>query len=100
MTLDGGFDFHARFNGSPLTELALRPSDYIRRQVRIAAFSYEAPHRLQAKAGNLFMFCSDYPHSEGTDSALADYARSCPGAATPEQAPGLFAGNAAWLFRL
>jgi predicted TIM-barrel fold metal-dependent hydrolase len=100
LTLDGGFDFHARFNGAPLVDLPLRPSEYVRRQVRIAAFSYEAPHRLQARAGDLFMFCSDYPHSEGTDSALADYARSCPGAATPEQAPGLFAGNAAWLFRL
>lgn len=100
MTLDGGFDFHARFNGAPLTELPLRPSEYIRRQVRVAAFSYESPDRLMAKAGDLFMFCSDFPHSEGTDTALADYARTCPGAGDPAAAPGLFGGNAAWLLGL
>lgn len=36
LTLDGGFDFHATFNGAPLTEMELRPSEYVRRQVRVA----------------------------------------------------------------
>ena len=31
LTLDGGFDFHATFNGAPLTEMELRPSEYVRR---------------------------------------------------------------------
>ncbi|HLM16993.1 MAG TPA: hypothetical protein VK549_04160, partial [Acidimicrobiia bacterium] len=42
-------------------------------QVRVAAFSYEQPDRLAAQAGDLFMLCSDYPHSEGTDTPRADY---------------------------
>lgn len=97
MTLDGGFDFHARFNGAPLTDLALRPSEYIRRQVRVAAFSYEGPARLMAESDDLYMACSDYPHSEGTATPLADYRRA---GLTPEDAPGLFGDNLRWLFRL
>ena len=55
--LDGGFDFHARFNGEPLTALELRPSEYIRRQVRVAAFCYEGPRRLVDEVGeDMFMF--------------------------------------------
>lgn len=99
LTLDGGFDFHARFNGEPLTRLPLRPSDYIRRQVRVAAFSYEAPDRLIRQAGDLFMFCSDFPHSEGTATPLEDYARSCPAAPGPAEAPALYGDNAAWLLQ-
>jgi hypothetical protein len=100
LQLDGGFEFHARFNGAPLTELALKPSEYIARQVRVAAFAYEAPDRLIRRAGDLFMFCSDYPHSEGTADPLGDYRRMCPGAGEPTEAPGLFGANAAWLFGL
>lgn len=100
LTLDGGFDFHARFNGAPLADLPFRPSEYVRRQVRIAAFAYEAPDRLQRQAGELFMFCSDYPHSEGTDDALGDYARMCPATPDPASAPALFGDNAAWLLGL
>ncbi len=100
LNLDGGFEFHARFNGAPLTAMPLKPSDYILRQVRVAAFAYEGPDRLIRRAGDMFMFCSDYPHSEGTADALGDYRRMAPGAATPDEAPGLFGANAAWLFRL
>jgi hypothetical protein len=100
LNLDGGFEFHARFNGAPLTEMALKPSEYIARQVRVAAFAYEGPDRLIRRAGDLFMYCSDYPHSEGTADALGDYRRMSPGAAEPTEAPGLFGENAAWLFRL
>jgi predicted TIM-barrel fold metal-dependent hydrolase len=100
LNLDGGFEFHARFNGAPLTEMPLKPSEYITRQVRVAAFAYEAPDRLIRRAGDLFMFCSDYPHSEGTADALGDYRRMAPGAGEPAEAPGLFGDNAAWLFRL
>ena len=51
------------------------PSEYFRRQVRVSSFSYEQPGRLAAKSGDLFMCCSDYPHSEGTATPLADYAK-------------------------
>lgn len=94
LMLDGGLDFYTRLNGQPLVELDLRPSEYFRRQIRVAAFSYEDPERLRAKAGDLFMCCSDYPHAEGTASPLADYERV---AATPASASGLFHENAAFL---
>ena len=71
--LDGGWEFTNRLNGGPVVELDDRPSEYFRRQVRVAAFSYEQPDRLVAQAGDLFMLCSDYPHSEGTDTPRADY---------------------------
>jgi hypothetical protein len=96
MMLDGGYDFTSRFNGAPLRPLAERPSDYLRRQVRVAAFSYERPDRLTARSGDLFMACSDYPHGEGTATPVDDYARV---GLTPDAAPGLFGGNVSFLLR-
>jgi hypothetical protein len=46
------------------------------------------------------MACSDYPHSEGTATPLADYAATGKFGTTPERAPGLFGDNAAFLLRL
>jgi predicted TIM-barrel fold metal-dependent hydrolase len=90
LMLDGGWDFTTRLNGRPLAPLSLRPSEYFRRQVRVSSFAYEQPERLTAKSGDLYMCCSDYPHSEGTATPLDDYARA---GSVPAQAPGLFAGN-------
>jgi hypothetical protein len=45
------------------------------------------------------MACSDYPHSEGTASPVADYAATGKFATTPDLAPGLFHDNAAFLLR-
>jgi hypothetical protein len=42
------------------------------------------------------MACSDYPHSEGTATPLADYAAGRFGT-KPEAAPALFERNAAFL---
>ena len=94
MMLDGGWDFTTALNGRPLAPLELRPSEYFHRQVRVASFSYEQPARLTAKSGDLFMCCSDFPHSEGTATPIEDYARiGC----LPEQAAGLFHSNVATL---
>ncbi len=44
------------------------------------------------------MACSDYPHSEGTATPVADYARGGERLArTPAQHTELFHDNAAWL---
>jgi predicted TIM-barrel fold metal-dependent hydrolase len=94
MMLEGGWEFTNRLNGRPPVELDLRPSEYFRRQVRVAAFSYEMPQRLMASVGDLFMACSDYPHAEGTAQPLADYAGQD---LEPSASPGLFTGNAAFL---
>jgi hypothetical protein len=94
MMLDGGWDFTSKLNGTPLAPLELRPSEYFRRQVRVSSFSYEQPARLAAKSGDLFMCCSDFPHSEGTATPIEDYRRV---GADPDQAAGLFHDNVATL---
>ena len=58
--------------------------------MRVSSFSYEQPDRLMAKSADLFMCCSDYPHSEGTATPIEDYAR---GGGSPDGAPGLFGDN-------
>ena len=95
MMMDGGLSFAAAFNGDK-PPLSLRPSEYFARQVRVAAFSYEQPGNLSEQAGDIFMACSDYPHTEGTDTALDDYAA---GGMTPESQPGLFSENIRFLLR-
>ncbi|HZQ31790.1 MAG TPA: amidohydrolase family protein [Mycobacterium sp.] len=97
LMLDGGLDFVARMNGQSLADLPMRPSEYFRRQVRVSAFSYELPERLCADAGDLFMFCSDYPHAEGTATPVRDYENV---GTTADRAPGLFHDNAAFLLCL
>jgi predicted TIM-barrel fold metal-dependent hydrolase len=96
LMLDGGWDFTSVLNGRAPTPLEMRPSEYFTRQVRISSFSYEQPERLTAKSGDLFMCCSDYPHSEGTATPLEDYAR---GGGSPDAAPGLFRENIATLLQ-
>jgi predicted TIM-barrel fold metal-dependent hydrolase len=94
LMLDGGWDFTRRLNGRALSDLAMRPSEYVARQVRVAAFSYEQPARLAAKAGDLFMACSDFPHSEGTSTPIDGYrAQHC----EPDAAADLFGGNVGFL---
>ena len=96
LMLDGGFEFTSALNGRPLEALELRPSEYFRRQVRVSSFSYERPARLTAKSGDLFMCCSDFPHSEGTATPIDDYARvGCP----TTEAAGFFHDNVAALLR-
>lgn len=97
--LDGGYRFHRRLHGASIVDLDLPPSEYVRRHVRIAAFSYERPDHLADRAGDLFMCCSDYPHSEGTAEPLDDYRSASDGRCVPEDAPGLFADNVNWLLR-
>jgi hypothetical protein len=90
MMLDGAIEFTDKLRGRPVAPLSLRPSEYFRRQVRVSSFAYEMPGHLMRQSGDLFMACSDYPHSEGTDTMLDDYAKShC----TPDEHAGLFAGN-------
>jgi predicted TIM-barrel fold metal-dependent hydrolase len=94
LMLDGAVDFTSRLNGRAVVDLALRPSQYLLDRVRISSFSYEDPRRLTAKTGDVFMCCSDYPHSEGTASPLTDYQRA---GCEIESAPGLFHDNAEFL---
>jgi predicted TIM-barrel fold metal-dependent hydrolase len=100
MMLDGGTEFVRRLSGHA-RRLSMRPSDYFRRLVRVSSFAYELPRNLERMLGgsDLLMCCSDYPHSEGTASPIEDYAATGRFAARPEEAPGLFHDNAAFLLR-
>ncbi|HKY16342.1 MAG TPA: hypothetical protein VJM33_15555 [Microthrixaceae bacterium] len=94
LMLDGGWDFTSRLNGSTPADLDMRPSEYFARHVRVSSFSYEAPSRLTARSGDLYMCCSDFPHSEGTATPLDDYERA---GSRPDEAPSLFRDNVAEL---
>ena len=99
MMLDGGYEFTARLNGSVPVPLARRPSEYFLRQVRVSSFSYELPAHLQSQlqGADVLMACSDFPHSEGTTTPLADYAATGRFGIDADRAPGLFSENAAFL---
>jgi predicted TIM-barrel fold metal-dependent hydrolase len=58
-------------------ELSMKPSDYIRRQVRFTPFPGENVAEMVAHAGpELFLFSSDYPHPEGTKDPIGKFERS------------------------
>lgn len=99
MMLDGGWDFTARLNGRTTSELSMRPSEYFRRQVRVSSFSYEVPERLAHQSGDLFMCCSDYPHSEGTATPVTDYAATARSGDGLAAHGGLAGGNVEFLLR-
>ncbi|HEY5106102.1 MAG TPA: amidohydrolase family protein [Caulobacteraceae bacterium] len=68
--------------------LSLKPSDYIRRQVKFTPFPGEDVGRMIRDAGpELFLFSSDYPHPEGTTDPIGRFERTFEGvdAAAKEQ---------------
>jgi predicted TIM-barrel fold metal-dependent hydrolase len=96
MMLDGATQFTSRINGRVPAQLSMSPSDYFRRHVRVSSFAYEEPAFLRKQLdADLFMCGSDYPHSEGTATPVADYTNSVAVA----DAPGLFGDNADFLLR-
>lgn len=100
MMLDGGWAFTRQISGLRADALPLPPSDYFRRQVRVSSFAYEMPGRIVDQLGgtDILMCCSDYPHSEGTATPVADY-RAFGLDDTAASAARFFAGNADFLLR-
>ncbi|HEX9774520.1 MAG TPA: amidohydrolase family protein [Actinomycetota bacterium] len=96
LMLDGAWGFYAARHGRPLTELPLRPSEYVARQVRVGALAYESPARLIEQAGDLFMYGSDWPHAEGIAEPLATYEGALDGLPDERRGP-LMGGNVEWL---
>jgi predicted TIM-barrel fold metal-dependent hydrolase len=94
--VDGCYSFHAGYNGVPLDRLELRPSDYLRRQVRATAFGFERVAQLTSTFGDLYMFGSDYPHAEGSAHPLEDFQASG-GPAPSDTTAGLYCDNATWI---
>jgi len=75
-SLDSAADaFHK--NEERLQKLALRPSDYVRRQVRVTPYPHEDAGWIIRETGDdVCMFSSDYPHVEGGRNPLKRFERS------------------------
>jgi predicted TIM-barrel fold metal-dependent hydrolase len=74
-----------------LAELSLKPSEYIRRQVRFTPFPGEDVAEMIAHSGpELYLFSSDYPHPEGTKDPIGKFERSFDERGIDESARQLF----------
>ena len=63
----------------PLTDLALKPSEYVHRHLRFTPFPGEPVGWMIEQAGtDLFMFSTDYPHPEGGRDPLAKFEAAMP----------------------
>jgi predicted TIM-barrel fold metal-dependent hydrolase len=100
--LDGGFEFYKLQKGRPLTQLPLMPSEYFRRQVRVAALAAEGAAELIWKTSpDLYMWSSDYPHVEGMATpSWREYESMQPRALGPGEREALAGTNAAFLLGL
>ncbi|MFN0027970.1 MAG: amidohydrolase family protein [Acidimicrobiales bacterium] len=93
--IDGAPRAHESFGGRKIFELADKPSDYFRRQVRVGTFAGEDPGGHLAQVGPLLMFGGDYPHSEGEPSLDAYRAKAGP--IDPAMADAFYGGNMEFL---
>ncbi|HVF33457.1 MAG TPA: amidohydrolase family protein [Acidimicrobiales bacterium] len=74
-----------------LAELSMKPSEYLRRQVRFTPYPGEDVASMMAMTGpELYLFSSDYPHPEGTRDPIGNFERSFAEGATPEAAKQRF----------
>jgi len=71
--LDSAYDTHRRISGHRVHELSERPSDLLRRHVRVSAFAAEKPGAIMDQVGPMLMFGGDFPHPEGYASPYEDY---------------------------
>ena len=74
-----------------LGELSMKPSDYVRRQVRVTPFPGEDVAELvKISSPELYLFSSDYPHPEGTKDPIGHFERSFDEQAIDQQARDAF----------
>jgi predicted TIM-barrel fold metal-dependent hydrolase len=84
---------------SRLRALNMRPSDYVRRHVRVTPYPTENVGALIARCGaELFMFSSDYPHVEGGRNPLKRFNASLAERSEAERT-AFYSGNFADLMR-
>jgi predicted TIM-barrel fold metal-dependent hydrolase len=70
---------------SRMRQLSMRPTDYVRRQVRVTPYPTEHVGRLIERCGaELFMFSSDYPHVEGGRNPIKRFKDSLEGRSEAE----------------
>jgi len=86
--LDTAFEAFAR-GEERLRKLALRPSDYVRRQIRVTPYSTEpVGWIIEQSFPEVCLFSSDWPHVEGGRNPMKRFADSLVG--TPEAAQRRF----------
>jgi hypothetical protein len=73
LRLDIGYDFHFQVTAKNNFDLALRPSEYVSRNLRCVSFPTEQPQKVMDVVGDILMFGSDFPHAEGQADPLNDY---------------------------
>ena len=74
--LDAAFEAFGRHEDR-LQELALKPSEYVRRQVRVTPYPTEPAGWIIEQSGpEICMFSSDYPHVEGGRNPMGRFERS------------------------
>jgi predicted TIM-barrel fold metal-dependent hydrolase len=85
---------------SRIRELSMRPTDYVRRQVRVTPYPTEDVGRLIERCGpELFMFSSDFPHVEGGRNPLKRFETSLAGRSEAEKT-AFYSANFASLMRM
>jgi predicted TIM-barrel fold metal-dependent hydrolase len=77
--------------------LPLRPTEYVRRQIRVTPYPTEHVGQLMERCGaELFMFSSDYPHVEGGRNPLKRFEASLSGRSEADKR-AFYGGNFAYL---
>ena len=90
--LDSAFEAFARHE-QRLQALALRPSDYVRRQVRVTPYPTEDVGWIMANAGaETVLFSSDYPHVEGGRNPIRRFEAALAAVSAADKAR-FYAGN-------
>lgn len=80
-------------NETRLQKLSARPSEIVRRQLRVTPYPHEDAGWIIREAGpEVCMFSSDYPHVEGGRHPLKRFDAALKGC-SPEIADGFYAGN-------
>jgi predicted TIM-barrel fold metal-dependent hydrolase len=78
--------------------LSLKPSDYVRRNLRVTPFRFEpvAEYIDRSGFGECYCYSSDFPHPEGGSAPLAEFSRRIERLG-PAAAERFFVGNAEWV---
>jgi len=80
-----------RKNEERLQRLSLRPSEFVRRQVRVTPYPHEdAGWIIEHSGPEVCLFSSDYPHVEGGRNPLGRFDASLAAAGTPAEAQRRF----------
>lgn len=94
--LDGWADqFQTRFSGA----LSMKPSDYIRRNIRVAPFDFEPVDRYLDRfpfLEDVYCFATDYPHYEGGQDPITKMMDRLERFG-PELVEKIFVRNAEWI---